>query len=194
LKNKLDFPTDENFYLVKLQKTKIEKDIQHEHMKKKEGNWVLDCVNKNSSSLRYYNPLYDDHLNSFFASGTVRKQLRNKGFINTNGFIMYDSNYRSVMGSSPKRKTANENDKEKQLLYAIKQSNMNENSILDVENYSKVISNQSPTNRRLPSLYPDFKGGRKDTLYVGKAKSTTKQLKPIKGENQKTKSKYYNNF
>ena len=85
----------------------------------------LDCINKNSSSLRFYNPLLDDHLNSFFANTTIRKHLKNNCFIDTNGFILYDSVYRSSIGASPKRKGAqNYIDKEKQLIYAIKQNNL----------------------------------------------------------------------
>jgi hypothetical protein len=126
LKNKLDYPLQNEFYVVKLQKTKVEKEMEIEYLKTKEEKFVLDCVNKNSSILRYYNPLMDEHLNSFFAAGPVRKQLKDKGFIDTNGFILYDSVYRSSVGASPKRKEnpATEAEKEKQLLYAIKKNNL----------------------------------------------------------------------
>jgi hypothetical protein len=126
LRNKLDYPLQNEFYIVKLQKTKIEKEMEIEYLKSKEQRFVLDCVNKNSSKLRYYNPLMDEHLNPYFASGFVRKQLKEKGFIDTNGFILYDSVYRSSIGASPKQKenTPTETEKEKQLLYAIKQKNL----------------------------------------------------------------------
>jgi hypothetical protein len=128
LKNKLDYPLQPEFYTVKLQKTKIEKEMETEYLRTKEQKFVLDCINKNSSTLRYYNPLLDDHLHSYFASGLVRKQLKDKGFIDTKGFILYDSVYRSSIGASPKRKPQHtvitDSEKEKQLLYAIKQKNL----------------------------------------------------------------------
>jgi hypothetical protein len=121
LRNKLDYPLQNEFYLVKLQKTKIEKDMEVEYLKSKEQQFVLDCVNKNTSTIKVYNPLLDDHLYSFFGSDLVRKQLKDKGFIDTNGFIVYDHIHRS----SPKRKeNYSESEKEKQLLYAIKQKNL----------------------------------------------------------------------
>jgi hypothetical protein len=125
IKNKLEYPLQPEFYIVKLQKNKIDNDIQREYLKTKEQKFVLDCINRNSSSLHFYNPLLDDHLNSYFANGMVRRQLKDKGFIDTNGFILYDSVYRSTIGSSPKRKgSPSENDKEKQLIYAVKHRNL----------------------------------------------------------------------
>jgi hypothetical protein len=126
LKNKLDYPLQKEFYNVKLQNSKIEKELEIEQLKSKEKRFVLDCVNKSTSAIRYYNPLLDDHLNSFFATGQVRKQLKDKGFIDTNGFILYDAVYRNSIGSSPKRKdnAMTDSEKEKQLLYAIRQKNL----------------------------------------------------------------------
>lgn len=126
LRNNIEFPTDPEFYLVKIPKSKVMKDIENENLKKKEEKFVLDCVNKNTSTLRFYNPLFDDHLNSFFSSGTIRKQLKDKGFINTEGFVLYDSVYRSAMEKSPPKNHVYEDDKEKQkkLLYVIKKNNM----------------------------------------------------------------------
>jgi hypothetical protein len=128
LRNKLDYPLQNEFYMVKLQRGKIEKDMEIEYLKSKEQKFVLDCVNKTNSTLRYYNPLLDDHLYSYFATGLVRKQLKDKGFIDTKGFILYDRVYRNSGGSSsPKRKDINamsDFEKERQLLYAIKQKNL----------------------------------------------------------------------
>ena len=121
-KNKIDFPNDPEFYIVKLQKTKITKDIKLQKLRKKEEQFVLDCVNKKNSSIKYYNPLFDDHLNAFFAGGVIRKHLKNKGFINTNGFVLYDPSYKNI--EPPKnvkmKKRLNTAEKEKNLLHAIK--------------------------------------------------------------------------
>jgi hypothetical protein len=121
-KNKIDFPNDPEFYLVKLQKTKIVKDIKLQKLRKKEEQFVLDCVNKKNASIKFYNPLFDEHLNAFFAGGVIRKQLKDKGFINTNGFVLYDPTYKNI--EPPKnvkiKQRLNTSEKERNLLHAIK--------------------------------------------------------------------------
>lgn len=177
-KNKLDLPPLHEFYVVKISQSKIEKELEKEELKKKESKFVLDCVNKNTSNLKYYNPLFDDHLNSFFASEVIRKQLKSKGFINTNGFIMYDANYRACMGASPKRKRFDEEEKEKQLLYAIKSINVADDpqDKSHFDSYSRMMNSNSPTNRKLPSVQFEYSN------ILAKSTSTKtskKKLKPI---------------
>lgn len=122
-KNKIDFPTNPDFYVVKLQKSKILKDQHKEKLKQKEEKFVLDCINKTNSSIKYYNPLFDDNLNAFFASSVIRKQLKDKGFINTNGFVLYDSSYKNLLGGPPKpKKRLDTSERERHLLLAIKQN------------------------------------------------------------------------
>lgn len=126
-KNKIDFPTNPEFYLIRLQKTKILKDLKTQKLKKKEEKFVLDCVNKMNSSIKSYNPLFDENLNAFFASGNIRKQLKEKGFINTNGFVLYDSSYKNVSGSLPKHnKRLDTQERERHLLLAIKHNRVNQ--------------------------------------------------------------------
>ena len=65
-----------------------------------------------------YHSLYVFHLKSFFISDLVRKELKSKGFINTQGFIMYDPMHRDVMGiktEKKKKKITNEEKKDKVL-------------------------------------------------------------------------------
>jgi hypothetical protein len=121
-KNKIDFPNDQEFYIVKLQRTKIIKDIKLQKLRKKEEQFVLDCVNKRNASIKFYNPLFDEHLNAFFAGGVIRKQLKDKGFINTNGFVLYDSAYKNIEPSknTMSKKRLNTSEKERNLLHAIK--------------------------------------------------------------------------
>ena len=45
----------------------------------------MDCTNKNKSSMKVYVSLYDYHLKSFFSNQKVRKDLKEKGFINSKG-------------------------------------------------------------------------------------------------------------
>jgi len=122
-KNKIDFPTNPEFYSVSLQKNKIIKDQLKGKLKQKEEKFVLDCVNKTNSTIKYYNPLFDDNLNAFFASGVIRKQLKDKGFINTNGFVLYDSSYKTLLGGPPKaKKRLDTSERGRHLLLAIKQN------------------------------------------------------------------------
>jgi hypothetical protein len=125
-KNKIDFPTDPEFYTIKLPKKKIERDLYHEKLKKKEENFVLDCINKTNSSIKNYNPLFDNNLNAFFASSIIRKQLKEKGFINTNGFVLYDSSYKGLVDVPAKhKKRLDTSERERHLLLAIKQNKVN---------------------------------------------------------------------
>jgi len=119
-KNKIDFPADPEFYTVKIQKQRIDKDQMQEMLRKKEEQFVLDCVNKKTASIKHYNPLFDDYLNSFFAAEAVRKQLKDKGFINTNGFVLYDSSYKNISPPKNVNKRIDTAEKKKRLIYAIK--------------------------------------------------------------------------
>lgn len=119
-KHKIDFPSHPEFYVVKLQKAKITKDLTIDTLRKKEEKFVLDCINKKSSSIKHYNPLFDNNLNAFFASSVVRKQLKERGFINTNGFVLYDPSYKNIVLPKQVKKRVDTQEKEKHLLYAIK--------------------------------------------------------------------------
>jgi len=95
-------------------------------LKKKEEKFVLDCINKANSSIKYYNPLFDDHLNGFFSQDVIRKQLKEKGFINTNGFVLYDPSYKSIIiHKVNNKKRCDTPEKEKNLLHAIKNNKVN---------------------------------------------------------------------
>ena len=67
--------------------------------------------------------LRDDNLNGFFSSTIIRKQLKEKGFINTNGFVLYDSSYKTLLGGPPKsKKRLDTTERERHLLLAVKQN------------------------------------------------------------------------
>jgi hypothetical protein len=175
-KNKLEMPIEQEFYVVKIPKSTIDNALEKEELSKREQKFVLDCINKQTSNLKYYNPLFDGHLNSYFASDNIRKQLKDKGFINTEGFIMYDSNYKSLMGASPQRKRINEIEKEKQLLYAIKNVNNEDSKIKShLDSYSRVLKSNSPTNKKLPTFHFEYTSPPKSFL----ASKNKKKLNPI---------------
>ena len=65
---------------------------------KKESKFVLDCTNLEKSTLKNYVPLFDYNLHEFFENKAIQKELANKGFIDSKGFVNYDPYYRKGMG------------------------------------------------------------------------------------------------
>ena len=108
-KNKITINEDQ-LYKVKINEKSLQQDLEKLASGDKEGGFVLDCLNKSKSSLKDYVSLYDYHLKGFFSSQLIRKNLKDKGFIDSNGFIMYDPVYRSVMGAQCKNKKKYEGD------------------------------------------------------------------------------------
>ena len=68
-------------------------------LKGKENGFVLDCMNKEKSKLKPYLSLNDKNLKLFFDSKYNWKNLIQKGFIDKKGYIIYDKEYREVLGS-----------------------------------------------------------------------------------------------
>ena len=101
---KNDVIIDDNIYNVKLDEKIIKKNLEIISSGGKENGFVLDCTNKEKSTMKDYVSLYDYHLRTFFSSETIRKDLKNKGFINSKGFIMYDPEHRNVMRSNQNKK------------------------------------------------------------------------------------------
>lgn len=171
-KNGLDLPKNKDFYLVKLPSDKIDQNLQGQLLRQKENKFVLDCVNEQRSRLRYYNPLFDFHLHTYFSSQVNRKELKTKGFINTKGFIMYDAVYREMLGSSPKKKRNEEID-EAILLNTIHEIKVGEKvTNKELNSKEEIKKKNSPLQRKLPVNYPE-----RNSLY-----SRSKQLPPIKSK------------
>ena len=109
-KNNLE--EDESIYKVKVSDKIIFKDLERFASGGKEDGFVLDCTNKQKSTMKDYVSLYDYHLKTFFSSEYVRKDLKSKGFINTKGFIMYDPVYRNVMAKKIEKRKKKNNEEE----------------------------------------------------------------------------------
>lgn len=118
-KLELEFPNDPQFYNVVIKKSKANDGNLKE--RQKESNFVLDCINVNSSKLGSYDPLSDNNLYSFFSSMTIRKHLKEVGFINTNGFILGDPERRNL-GSSKDKALDDQGEKERKLLIAVQEN------------------------------------------------------------------------
>lgn len=98
-KNNYDPPTKNEFYHVKIPNNLQDNYSKIQNIKKRENKFVLDCVNKKTSSIEKYNPLLDRHMHSFFSSEIVRKELKNKGLIDDEGYIMNDPYYKMISQS-----------------------------------------------------------------------------------------------
>ena len=150
-KNNLE--ADDSIYKVKISEKTIMKDLEKFASGGKENGFVLDCTNKQKSTMKDYVSLYDYHLKTFFSSEYVRKDLKSKGFINTKGFIMYDPVHRNVMGTKKEKKKKNitEEEMKSKVMNSIQGIDV-PNNIKDKEiNAEKMAKNQNvATNDKLP--------------------------------------------
>ena len=148
---KNDLEIDDNIYKVKLDEKIIRKNLQIFSSGGKESGFVLDCTNKQKSTMKDYVSLYDYHLRTFFSSETIRKDLKSKGFINSEGFIMYDPEHRNVMRSLNKKKKKKKVISSEEIMDSIKgidvPSNIKDKEI-DAEKRAK--QKNIPTDSRLP--------------------------------------------
>ena len=101
-KNGIESFDEDLIFKVKISDKTLKQELEKLAIDGKEGNFVLDCTNKNKSSLKDYVSLFDYNLKGFFSSDIIRKSLQNKGFINSEGYIMYDPLYRDIMGAKCK--------------------------------------------------------------------------------------------
>ena len=96
--NEIPFPDNQKFYIVKINNNDVNEYVKKELNNKKESKFVLDCVNLEKSKLKNYVPLFDYNLHEFFENKIIQKDLINKGFINSKGFVNYDPYYKKGMG------------------------------------------------------------------------------------------------
>ena len=73
-------------------------------MNKQESKFVLDCKPPPPTHFTHYVPSFDYNLHEFFENKIVQKDLANKGFIDSKGFVNYDPYYGKAMGI-PKKKS-----------------------------------------------------------------------------------------
>ena len=99
----------------KLSEKNLAERIKELNLEFQEGDFVLDCTNKEKSELKEYVPLYDYHLVYYFRSDINQKELKKKGFINDKGFIMYDPVHRKRMRSDLINKKLNKEETQKKV-------------------------------------------------------------------------------
>jgi len=113
-KNKINL-SEKDLMKYKLSEKNLAERIKELNLESQEGDFVLDCTNKEKSELKEYVPLYDYHLVYYFRSDVNQKELKKKGFINDKGFIMYDPVHRKRMRSDLMSKKLNEEETQKKV-------------------------------------------------------------------------------
>ena len=130
IKNGITIPeNEEKFYKIKKHPKIISQELEKLEKGEKEGKFLLDCTNKITSGKKEYISLFDFHLKNFFSSEVIRKELEHKGFIDSEGYILYDPLYKEAMGNNPKKKKFTEKqmkDKIKSNIHDIKMQTMNQ--------------------------------------------------------------------
>ena len=147
-KNGVQLINDGKIYKVKITLKMIQTGVNQKKVGDKEGGFVLDCLNKNKSTMKQYVPLFDYHLKGLFSNKYFRKDLKNKGFINTEGFIMYDPVYRKVMVTQINNIKNNNNNLSKKVIKTINNLDI-PSRIEDKEiDTSKEVEKSLPSTRR----------------------------------------------
>ena len=117
--------------------------VKKEYYNKKENKFVLDCTNLEKSKLKYYVPLFDYNLNEFFGNKLIRKELVNKGFINSKGFINYDPLYMKEIGISKNKIIQNSK--------SVNQNNILKNQ-MEGNSQKKILNNMPSMKIKLPAI------------------------------------------
>ena len=127
-------PNDDNFFYPNLNKNEVEALIQHAEQKKKEYKFILDCNNKNVIKLKLYNPLLDKFVFSYLNKNRNKNLLKNKGFINNKGKLLYDPVYRESTSINKREKIVKDEKELYKTCHDFKTKNnfkMKENECLD---------------------------------------------------------------
>ena len=118
---------------------------------------------KNKSAIKDYVSLYDYNLKDFFSSDIIKKNLQDKGFINSEGYIMYDPVYRNIMGSKFKNSIKYKGEELKAKIVSNIKSIDVPARLKDKEyDPKKAVENQIvPTNKKIPFIKPKKKKKRR---------------------------------
>ena len=138
---------DEKFYKIKKHPKIISQELDKITKGEKEGKFLLDCTNKITSNKKEYISLFDFHLKNFFSSEIIRKNLENKGFIDSEGYILYDPLYKDAMGNNTKKKKFTEKQMKDKIISEMKdikiQTMMNDKNINDMNLFTNENFNMT---------------------------------------------------
>ena len=165
IKNKVKIEeSEEKFYKIKKHPKILSQELKKLSQDEKEEKFLLDCTNKITSNKKEYISLFDFHLKNFFSSDIIRKDLENKGFINSDGYIMYDPLYKDVMGNNSKKKKFTEKEIKDKIIENINiikmQTMMNDKNNHDINLNLNLFTNENfniPTEKKIPFI-KDKKG------------------------------------
>ena len=144
-KNEISDVQDIDFANIKIPNDSIDIKVRTLAHTGQEKAFILDCTNKEKSKLKDYVPLYDTHLINYLSNQKNINVLKKKGFINENGFIMVDPQYRSLMKDDEQNI---EKDKNRRL-----SKNFNESNGMSIKTedfQQKELECSIPTKRRIP--------------------------------------------
>ena len=152
LKNGIEIPDEENFYKVKRDPKIIAEQLENLAKGQKEGNFKLDCTNLITSNKKEYVSLYDYHLKDYFSREINRKDLQNKGFINSEGYIKYDPVFRNVMGTNNKnKKKVTDKEKQDKIISTIKDINLyNRLKDKEIDCHKEALNQKDITDKKIP--------------------------------------------
>ena len=163
IKNGIEIPENiEKFYKIKKHPELISQELEKFEIGEKEEKFLLDCTNKLTSNKKEYISLFDFHLKKFFSNENIRKNLENKGFIDSDGYVLYDPLYKDAMGTNPKKKKFTEKqmqDKIKSDINDIKIQTMNGEMNKINTNDINIFSNDNfnmTTERKIPFIKEKF--------------------------------------
>ena len=159
IKNKITIPENiEKFYKIKKHPELISQELEKFEIGKREEKFLLDCTNKLASNKKEYISLFDFHLKKFFSNENIRKNLENKGFIDSEGYVLYDPLYKSVMGNNPKKKLFTEKQIQEKIMSDINDikvqtmnNDMNNVNTNDINIFSNDNFNMT-TERKIPFI------------------------------------------
>ena len=154
-----------------------------------ENGFILDCTNEEKSKLKDYVPLYDTHLVNYLRSNKNQKELIKKGFINKNGFIMIDPQYRKMMRDDEQPEVNDKDQLKKEKEDEIKNTDFEKNATSKILDSQKESLNTSrPTKKKIPKnkIGPG-------NIYLLSEQSDKKKKKDSKNNTINNKSKYSEN-
>jgi hypothetical protein len=152
-KNGIEIPSEDmSFYKIKRHPKALAAELEKLAKDEQEGKFLLDCTNLITSNKKEYVSLYDYHLKNFFSSQIIRNDLKNKGFIDEKGYIMYDPVYRSVMGANCKnKKPLTEQEKTNKIISNIKDIKVTSRlKDKEIDTEIAAINQNSATLKKIP--------------------------------------------
>ena len=147
----LKLPENPKFYHIKINNNEVNEYVKKENLNNKENKFVLDCTNLKKSKLKYYMPLFDYNLNEFFGNKLMKKQLINKGFIDSKGFVNYDPVYMKELGMFKKNIIKTDIDP------IDKKNNFKREIDSNFKNMKHRVLNNMPTKIKLPAIQSKIK-------------------------------------